>query len=426
MSTTTGRQFLRPAEPLGSSSTGTPGAPAQSARRHPGAAFDLWCLRSIARWLWGVPLRLQLWDGRAVVASQDPPVATVIIHDRATLVRLVASPDLAFGEGYMSGRLEVAGDLVALCAAISRHLSDVHPLAGWIQRHVLGNGVGRARRNVHHHYDLGNEFYRHWLDREMVYTCAYFSTPTCTLEEAQTAKMEHVARKLALRPGELVYEAGCGWGALAIHLARHHGVRVRAWNLSREQIAWARDRASREELGDRVEFVEDDYRRMEGTCDAFVSVGMLEHVGARHYTALGAVIDRCLHPGHGRGLLHFIGRNRPAPMGAWISRYIFPGAYLPSLGEVLHGVIEPFGMSVTDAENLRLHYARTLAMWHARFEGAVDTVRTMFDERFVRMWRLYLASAEAGFLAGNLQLFQVTFARAFNNEVPLTREALYR
>jgi cyclopropane-fatty-acyl-phospholipid synthase len=153
---------------------------------------------------------------------------------------------------------------------------------------------------------------------------------------------------------------------------------------------------------------------------------MLEHVGRHHYPALGAVIDRCLHRGHGRGLLHFIGRNRQAPTGAWVSRYIFPGAYLPSLREVLQGVIEPIGLSVTDVENLRLHYARTLAMWLERFDAARDVVRSTFDEQFERMWRYYLATAQAGFVAGNLQLFQVTFARAFDNTLPLTRAALYR
>jgi cyclopropane-fatty-acyl-phospholipid synthase len=286
--------------------------------------------------------------------------------------------------------------------------------------------VTRARHNVHRHYDLGNDFYRLWLDREMVYTCAYFADPGMTLEEAQAAKHEHIARKLNLRPGETVFEAGCGWGSLALYLARRCGVRVKAWNVSHEQITWARARAAQEGLAEQVEFIEDDYRRIAGSCDAFLSVGMLEHVGRRQHAVLGEVIDRCLDPTRGRGLLHFIGRNTPAATGAWISKYIFPGAYIPSLREALGGVLEPRGFSVLDVENLRLHYAATLAAWLARFEDAADLVRAMFDERFVRMWRLYLAEAKAGFRMGSLQLFQVTFARPLNDNVPMTRAVLYR
>ena len=226
-----------------------------------------------------------------------------------------------------------------------------------------------ARENVHQHYDLGNEFYRLWLDREMVYTCAYFPEPDCALEEAQIAKMDLVCRKLGLRPGERVIEAGCGWGSLALFMAREYGVTVRAFNISAEQIAYARDRAKAERLLDRVEFVEGDYREVRGECDAFVSVGMLEHVGLADYPTLGGVIDRSLTE-PGRGLLHFIGRNRPGPLNPWIRKRIFPGAYPPILAEVFGNVLEPWDLSVLDVENLRLHYAATLAHWRRRFDAA--------------------------------------------------------
>src|SRR4030095_2282029 len=195
-----------------------------------------------------------------------------------------------------------------------------------------------------------NDFYGLWLDRELVYTCAYFPTPEASLEEAQVAKMEHVARTRRLRRGERVLEAGCGWGALALHLARRHGVRVRACNVSAEQVAWARERAQREGLAERVEFVEDDYRMLTGRYDAFVSVGMLEHVGPEHYADLRRVIDRTL-ASHGRGLLHSIGRNRPIEFGPFVARRIFPGAYPPTLREMV-GLLEPADLSVLDVENL--------------------------------------------------------------------------
>jgi cyclopropane-fatty-acyl-phospholipid synthase len=257
----------------------------------------------------------------------------------------------------------------------------------------------------------------------MVYTCAYFPTPATSLEEAQVAKLEHVCRKLALAPGERVVEAGCGWGALALHMARRHGVRVRAFNISHEQIAHARERARRQGLGDRVEFIEDDYRNVCGRFDAFVSVGMLEHVGRDHYRDLGRVIDRCL-PAHGRGLLHSLGRNRPLRFNAWMERHIFPGAYIPSLREMAE-IVEPHDLSVLDVENLRLHYARTTAHWLERFERSATLVATMFDPRFVRIWRLYLASSTAAFLSGSIQLFQLLFARAAHNGMPWTRRHLY-
>jgi cyclopropane-fatty-acyl-phospholipid synthase len=197
-------------------------------------------------------------------------------------------------------------------------------------------------------------------------------------------------------------------------MAEHYGVTVRAFNVSTEQIAYARERAARAGLDRQVEFIEDDYRNVRGPFDVFVSVGMLEHVGLANYPALGQVIDRGLAAG-GRGLLHFIGRNQPAPLNAWIRKRIFPGAYAPTLAEVFTGVIEPLGFSVIDVENLRLHYAKTLEWWRRRFTASEPEVEAMFDQTFVRAWRLYLAGSQAAFATGVMQLFQVLFTRGGNN-----------
>ena len=258
----------------------------------------------------------------------------------------------------------------------------------------------------------------------MAYTCAYYPSEDATLDEAQTAKMDHVCRKLRLKAGESVVEAGFGWGALALHMARHYGVKVRAFNISREQVNYARERAKAEGLDGRVEYVQDDYRNIAGKYDAFVSVGMLEHVGVDNYRDLGGVAQRSLHP-HGRGLIHSIGRNFPAALHPWIERRIFPGAYPPSLSEMAQ-IFEPWNLSILDIENLRLHYARTLTHWLELYEGHLDRVRGMFDERFVRMWRLYLAGSIAAFTTGTLQLFQVVFAPYDNNDIPLTRAYMYQ
>jgi cyclopropane-fatty-acyl-phospholipid synthase len=232
--------------------------------------------------------------------------------------------------------------------------------------------------------------------------------------------MDLVCRKLHLSPGERVVEAGCGWGSLALFMAREYGARVRAFNVSKEQIAYARERAAREGLAGRVEFVEDDYRSATGTCDVFVSIGMLEHVGLLYYPTLGNVIGRTLAP-NGRGLLHFIGRDRPSSLNAWIRKRIFPGAYPPVLREVFEHILEPHNLSVLDVENLRLHYAKTLDHWLQRFEDASPRVAATFDEAFVRAWRLYLAGSRAAFSTGSMQLFQVLFARGGSNEIPWTR-----
>ena len=373
------------------------------------------------------PIEVELWDGALIVGSASAsPVARVTIHRRSTLWRLVARPMLHFGDAYSAGELDVRGDLIGLLEVIYRHreAASVPPSRGRLGLSRLAsrarsNTLRGSRANIHAHYDIGNDFYQLWLDRDLVYTCAYFPTPELSLEDAQFAKMELVCRKLRLKPGEAVVEAGCGWGALALHMAKHHGIYVKAYNISHEQITFARERARREELDDRVEFIEDDYRRARGRFDVFVSVGMLEHVGPDHYRELGATIDRCLTP-DGRGLLHSIGQDYPAELNPWIRRRIFPGAYPPSLREML-GVLEPWKFTVLDVENLRQHYALTLRHWLERFESTREQTRGMFDERFVRMWRLYLSGSIAAFDSGALQLFQVLFNRHGLRDVPWTR-----
>jgi cyclopropane-fatty-acyl-phospholipid synthase len=349
-----------------------------------------------------------------------PAVATITINRRVALVNLLRNPDVEFGEAFIAGDLDVEGDLVALLEAVYRAQDATEALR---PRHAsFTHSPTESRSQVQRHYDLGNDFYRLWLDSQLVYTCAYFPSPGVTLDEAQVAKMDLVCRKLRLRPGEHVVEAGCGWGALALHMAREHGVTVTAYNLSHEQVAYARERAAREGMRDRVTFVEDDYRAIHGSADAFVSVGMLEHVGPADYPALGAVIRRVLGERRGRGLLHFIGRSRPNPLNPWITKRIFPGAYPPTLVEAVGGVLEPVNLTVLDVENLRLHYAATLDHWRQRFLAAAEDVRRMFGAPFERAWRLYLSGSQAAFAAGSLQLFQVVFAPAGCNSIPRTRE----
>jgi cyclopropane-fatty-acyl-phospholipid synthase len=367
------------------------------------------------------------WTGERVEARPGPAVATVRLADRATLVGLIADPQVRFGDAYSEGRIEIDGDLIELMnvvyrGAFVREEPIPQRIAGWVRR-PRRNTLDGSRDNIHHHYDLGNDFYALWLGETMAYTCAYFPRAEAGLDEAQVAKMDHVCRKLRLSANDSVVEAGCGWGGLALHIAGRYGAKVRAFNISKEQIAFARRRARELGLDGRVEFVEDDYRNIRGRYDVFVSVGMLEHVGVENYATLGRIARESI-GASGRGLIHSIGRNRPGSLHPWIEKRIFPGAYPPSIGQMMQ-IFEPSDLSVLDVENLRLHYALTLRHWLRRYEASVDRVREMFDERLVRTWRLYLAGSVAAFETGVLQLFQVLFTGRENNELPLTREYVY-
>lgn len=396
----------------------------------PVTAIDRWLAARMIDVLGRPPITFVLWNGEELTGSDSPAVADLRICDRKAFYKLLANPELQFGDLYSAGRIKIEGDLVRFLEsayAAMTHLSHVGRLkkpVSLLLNRPRTNTLAGSRSNIHHHYDISNDFYALWLDDEMQYTCAYFPTPDMTLEAAQIAKMDHVCRKLQLRPGDRVVEAGCGWGGLARHMARHYGVRVRAYNISHQQIIYARERAKRESLADRVEYIEDDYRNISGSYDVFVSVGMLEHVGYENYAELGKVIDRSMTP-DGRGLIHSIGRNLRGRLNPWIEKRIFPGAYPPSLRQMLE-IFEPCDFSVLDIENLRLHYAKTIEHWLARYEKHFERVSKRFDSSFARAWRLYLAGSIAAFTSSSLQLFQVTFTRAQNNNIPWNRKHLYR
>jgi cyclopropane-fatty-acyl-phospholipid synthase len=393
-------------------------------------AVDRWLCRGMLKALGDPPFCLVLWDGEEITTSHEPAVARVFIGDRPTLRRLIIDPEFQFGEAYSQGRLEVDGDLLDFLDIFYRTRlrcrTASHPLRKIWTRLVhagYSNSIAGARENIHRHYDIGNDFYQLWLDPRMIYSCAYFAREDMALPEAQLAKLDYVCRKLWLRPGETVVDIGGGWGGLAIHMARQYGVTVKAFNISRQQIEFARRRARAEGLDGQVEFINDDYRNITGRFDALVSLGMLEHVGKKHYRDFGRTADRCL-AHHGRGLIQTIAQNQPSETNSWIRRRIFPGGYAPTLRQMTD-IVEPFGFSVLDLENLCPHYAKTLGLWLKRFESSAGSVEKMFDAKFVRMWRLYLSGSAAAFACGALQLFQFLFARPELNAVPNTRAHLY-
>ena len=256
-------------------------------------ALDRQTAKKILDFIGHPPIQLVLWDGSEVSSGADEPIATLIFRDRASLYLTLLRPEIHWGDLYSAGRIEVEGDLTGLLDVVYRGLENGTDWAWlkWLNRSLghrrIRNTFARAADNIYHHYDIGNDFYRLWLDQEaMQYTCAYYADPAVSLEQAQLAKMSHVCRKLQLKPGDSVVEAGCGWGGFALYMARNHGVRVKAYNISREQVTYAREKAEALGLADRVEYVLDDYRNISGQFDVFVSIGMLEHVGPLHYQCL--------------------------------------------------------------------------------------------------------------------------------------------
>jgi cyclopropane-fatty-acyl-phospholipid synthase len=360
------------------------------------------------------------------------PEATLAMRDWAAVRRVLLNPAMAVGECYMDGSITPVGcDIYDVLDLLLSNDVDEHswqpimalqlwrdrllrPLAQW-------NTAGRSRRNVAHHYDLDGQLYALFLDVDRQYSCAYFHTGDETLEQAQEAKKQHIARKLLLdRPGLRVLDIGSGWGGMALTLARDHGAIVTGITLSHEQLEASRARAVAEGLADRVRFELLDYRSLEQNFDRIVSVGMFEHVGIGHYRTFFATLRRVLAP-DGVALLHSIGRSHgPGSTNAWLAKYIFPGGYAPALSEVLPAT-ERSGLMATDIEIWRLHYARTLRHWRARFAANREAIAARHDARFCRMFEFYLAGSELAFRRTGQMVFQIQLARD-PQAVPLTRD----
>ena len=379
-------------------------------------------------------LTVQMPGGaRQSYGNGSGPAVTVTLHDPALPGRLVRGPDMALGEAYMDQTLTVENDdLAGFLALLLRNAADGR--AGW-WRYPLEHAqrllrlaqqitpAPRARANVAHHYDLSGGLYDLFLDPDRQYSCGYFKTPDDTLEQAQAQKKAHIAAKLRLAPGMRVLDIGCGWGGMALSLARDHGVRVLGITLSLEQHRIATARAAEAGLEGQVEFRLTDYRAVTGKFDRIVSVGMFEHVGVPQYRTYFRQVRDLLAP-DGVALIHTIGRTTPPGITSpWITRYIFPGGYCPALSEVMPAV-QSSGLWTTDIEVWRLHYAETLRHWRKRFEANIDRAAALYDDRFCRMWRYYLTASEMTFRHYGQCVFQIQLAHR-QDAVPLTRDYLY-
>jgi cyclopropane-fatty-acyl-phospholipid synthase len=363
--------------------------------------------------------------------GNGPPV-TVRIASRRLERRLVIDPQLALGEGYMSGELRMERGRIYDLLELVLSNAQAHPVPAWarvldalrylIRRATQFNPKGRARRNVAHHYDIDGAIYDLFLDRDRQYSCAYF-TPGADLEEAQLAKKRHLAAKLAIEPGQRVLDIGSGWGGLALYMAKSAHCDVTGVTLSIEQHKISNERAAREGLSRSVRFDFRDYRKVTGRFDRIVSVGMFEHVGVSHYLTYFRKIRELLSD-DGVALIHTIGRSEPpSTTNPFIAKYIFPGGYIPALSEIV-AAVERAGLMITDIEILRLHYAETLRAWRERFLANWDKAAAIQDERFCRMWEFYLAGSETAFRYQGLVVFQVQLARQVG-ALPITRDYIH-
>ncbi|MGH7222871.1 MAG: class I SAM-dependent methyltransferase [Gemmataceae bacterium] len=373
-----------------------------------------------------------------VIRTGDPSdeaSADVVVRLRhaRTALKIALRPTLYFGEAYMDGSLSVEKgnlwDLLDLCGKNLAHRRSRLPIwfgrtcrtvARYFQQY---NSRRAARRNVAHHYDLSERLFRSFLDTDLQYSCAYFRDPTLSLDQAQAAKKRHIVAKLLLAPGQRVLDVGCGWGGLAIAMAKDYPVHVTAVTLSQDQLRVAKQRAAEARIDERIAFDLRDYREIEGRFDRVVSVGMFEHVGRPNYETFFDKVATLL-ADDGVALIHAIGRmDGPGLTDAWTRKYIFPGGYIPALSEVLPAV-ERAGLWATDIEILRLHYAETLRAWREQFLAGWTSTSKGADDQFRRMWEFYLAGSEMAFRYGGLMVFQLQLAKRVD-ALPLTRDYMF-
>lgn len=381
----------------------------------------------------GQALEIVYADGSSHLLGTPSPgseTLRMLFADAGAVRALLLDPELRLGEMYMDRRIQVENgtirDLLMMLGTIdSRRMWSRHLLGG-LRRAARTlqriNTLRAARANVAHHYDLDSGLYELFLDEDRQYSCAYFEREDMSLDEAQLAKKRHVASKLHLEPGMRVLDIGSGWGGLGLYLAETAGVDVTGVTLSERQHQISNERASKRGLADRVRFEMLDYRKVKGHFDRIVSVGMFEHVGARHFLQYFRQCRRLLGP-RGVMLLHTIGRlESRGGANPWIQRYIFPGGYIPAMSETVEAV-ERAALRVTDVEVLRRHYAMTLNHWRERFLSRREDVLRMFDERFLRMWEFYLAACEMAFVHRNLSVFQIQASPRIDT-LPITRDYL--
>lgn len=371
---------------------------------------------------------VKFWDGDEVKVGENEPLFKIILKKPIPKKDILTSTTLAFGEAYMNGDLEVEGDFSLMLNTVLKYKDKFTTDFKGLPK-IFSNltSTKKQKEEVTYHYDIGNDFYKLWLDDTLSYSCAYFKNENESLGEAQLNKIHHLLKKLNLREGITLLDIGCGWGALLIEAAKLYKIKGLGITLSEEQFKAFKEKIEKENLQDYLQVKLMDYRELEKSgllFDRVVSVGMLEHVGRSNYDLFMKCVSKVLKK-EGVFVLHYISGLYESEGDAWIKKYIFPGGVIPTLREII-SLSADYKFYTVDVESLRMHYYKTLLKWAENFEKNTDKVREMFDEKFVRMWRMYLYSCAACFYTGIIDLHQIVFTKGVNNSLPLTREYLYK
>lgn len=369
---------------------------------------------------------LKLWDGSSEIYGEGEPKFKIIFNEPIPKADIIKDPSIAFGEGYMTKKLDIEGSIQDVIESLYNSKESFlgnEKYANLIK--MVKNNIKNSKKNIEFHYDVGNDFYKLWLDDTMTYSCGYFKSQNDSLTDAQKNKVDHILKKLNLKEGETLLDIGCGWGELIITAAKKYKVKAMGVTLSTQQFEKVKKRIESEGLNELVEVELTDYREIKNRkFDRVVSVGMLEHVGKDNFSEYFSTVKELLND-KGVSLLHCITNTSDSGTNSWINKYIFPGGYVPSIQELVNYMSEK-NFNVIDVENLRLHYGKTLECWASNFENAMPEIEKMKDETFIRMWRMYLNSCAASFNCGNINLHQFLFTKGVNNDLPWTREYMYK
>lgn len=372
-------------------------------------------------------VKVTYWDGQTITYGTGKPYVHVTVKDAATGRAMLKNMSLGFNEGYMDGRIDIDGDprnIVRLIAENQRQFIKFN--ATQLLHPNQRNSKRRQKQQIQYHYDLGNDFYKLWLDKPMTYSCAYFHKASDTLEKAQKQKVDYLLRKLQIKNGQRLLDIGSGWGTLLIAAAQQYNISGLGVTLSKEQLKHAQAAAWRAGVSDKIKFELANYQdlpKRDLRFERIISVGMFEHVGKKNHHKYYRAVSDMLVPG-GISVLHTITQEREHKVDPWIDTYIFPGGYIPSCREIVHAMPR-YNFRLLDYENLRMHYALTLDNWLERYEKHKKEVVAMYGEKFYRMWRLYLAHCSSDFRYWNISVSQYVFSKNLNNDLPLTRDYLY-
>lgn len=391
-------------------------------------------LKTLFKNLFSDPCRIRFWDGEVVEYKEGEIKFEIIFHEPIHEADILNDPCLAFGEGYMDKKIEIHGSIEDVVESIYNNKESFLGNSGKYAHIInkISNNLKKSKENAAYHYDIGNDFYKLWLDESMTYSCAYFKTPQDSLSQAQKNKVNHILKKLALKEGETLLDIGCGWGELILNAAKKYKVKAMGVTLSKEQFSRVNERIKEEGLGQLVEVQLTDYREIKDRkFDKVVSVGMIEHVGKENLHVYFSKVNDLLNKG-GLSMLHCITsqenrreEDKERGTNSWINKYIFPGGYVPSVVELVSQIAAQ-NLCLIDVEDFRRHYWKTLEKWIENFENALPEISKMKDETFIRMWRLYLNACAASFHCGNIYIHQFIFTKGVNNELPWTREYIFQ